>query len=61
MVEAGGVIEELGDLLTWLGLERTGFSDDLATGRLLAWGVDGIRDAGDVIPGFTCLVRRIFD
>jgi putative hydrolase of the HAD superfamily len=26
MVEADGVIEELGDLLTWLGLERTGYS-----------------------------------
>ncbi len=26
IVEADGVIEELGDLLTWLGLERTGFS-----------------------------------
>ena len=27
MVEADGVIEELGDLVTWLGLERTGFSN----------------------------------
>jgi putative hydrolase of the HAD superfamily len=27
MVEADGIIEELGDLLTWLGLERTGFSN----------------------------------
>ena len=27
IVEADGVIEELADLLTWLGLERTGFSD----------------------------------
>jgi putative hydrolase of the HAD superfamily len=27
MVEADGVIEELADLLTWLGLERTGFGD----------------------------------
>jgi len=27
IVEADGVIEELGDLLTWLGLERTGFSN----------------------------------
>jgi putative hydrolase of the HAD superfamily len=27
MVEADGVIEELRDLLTWLGLERTGFSN----------------------------------
>jgi putative hydrolase of the HAD superfamily len=27
MVEADGVIEELGDLLKWLGLERTGFSN----------------------------------
>ena len=26
MVEADGAIEELGDLLTWLGLERTGYS-----------------------------------
>jgi putative hydrolase of the HAD superfamily len=26
MVEADGVIEELVDLLTWLGLERTGYS-----------------------------------
>ena len=26
MIEADGVIEELGDLLTWLGLEQTGFS-----------------------------------
>ena len=26
IVEADGVIEEIGDLLTWLGLERTGFS-----------------------------------
>ena len=24
MVEADGVIDELGDLLTWLGLARTG-------------------------------------
>jgi putative hydrolase of the HAD superfamily len=27
MVQADGVIEELGDLLTWLGLERTGVSN----------------------------------
>ena len=27
MVEADGVIEELADLLTWLGLERTGVGD----------------------------------
>ena len=27
MVEADGVIEEIGDLVTWLGLERTGFSN----------------------------------
>jgi putative hydrolase of the HAD superfamily len=27
MVEADGVIEELDDLVTWLGLERTGFSN----------------------------------
>jgi putative hydrolase of the HAD superfamily len=27
IVEADGVIEERGDLLTWLGLERNGFSN----------------------------------
>ena len=34
IVEADGVIEELGDLLTWLGLERTGFSASTSIGLL---------------------------